>query len=181
MLNNDVFRRRKNTVEKEILKTGGNGVFGAFTAREPAEGLQIRVLATAMRRSAIERRVGEKKRASASRPAREIRRCGLSTRSRSGSTRAPASGNPPTVPADRLAGDAAFYATSVRRRWDQQCLLRFRSRFALRFVVNAVRMCPRGVTWLHTYTRITRTHARTHARSTHTHTHTHSISDSSLS
>ncbi|RLU20310.1 hypothetical protein DMN91_006918, partial [Ooceraea biroi] len=34
--------------------------------------------------------------------------------------------------------DAAFYATSVRRRWDQQCLLRFRSRFALRFVVNAI-------------------------------------------
>lgn len=75
----------------------------------------------------------------ASRPAREDvadYRPGL----RSGST--PALATPLVVPADRLAGDAALYVTSVRRRWDQQCLSRFRSRSALRLVVNAVRTCP---------------------------------------
>lgn len=77
----------------------------------------------------------------ASRPARE-EYCGLSTRVLARRLRlSPAT--PPTVPAGRLAGDAVLYVTSVRR-WDQQCLSRFRSRSALRLVVLFVRV--RGVT-----------------------------------
>lgn len=85
----------------------------------------------------------------------------------SGLTPAPVTSNPSYHPAGRLAGVAALYATSVWRRWDQQCLSRFRSRSALR-LVNAVRTCPgchlgaNTSAHAHTYT----------ARDTHTHTHT---------
>lgn len=103
----------------------------------------------------------------ASRPARE-EYCGLSTRVLARRLRlSPAT--PPTVPAGRLAGDAVLYVTSVRR-WDQQCLSRFRSRSALRLVVLFVRV--RGVTWADI--RRTHTHAyiQTHVKP-HTHTYTH--------
>lgn len=82
----------------------------------------------------------------------------------SGLTPAPVTSNPSYHPAGRLAGVAALYATSVWRRWDQQCLSRFRSRSALR-LVNAVRTCPgchlgaNTSAHAHTYT----------ARDTHTH------------
>lgn len=107
----------------------------------------------------------------ASRPARE-EYCGLSTRVLARRLRlSPAT--PPTVPAGRLAGDAVLYVTSVRR-WDQQCLSRFRSRSALRLVVLFVRV--RGVTWAdirRTYTRI-QTHVKPHTHTyIHAHAHTH--------
>lgn len=105
----------------------------------------------------------------ASRPARE-EYCGLSTRVLARRLRlSPAT--PPTVPAGRLAGDAVLYVTSVRR-WDQQCLSRFRSRSALRLVVLFVRV--RGVTWAD----IRRTHTRVYTdtrKTTHTHIYTRTM------
>jgi len=81
----------------------------------------------------------------------------------SGLTPAPVTGNPSYRPAGRLAGDAALYATSVWRRWDQQCLSRFRSRSVLR-LVNAVRTCSGCHLGANT-----RAHAHTHRVCTHEH------------
>lgn len=76
---------------------------------------------------------------------------------RSGSTRAPASGNPSCRsrgPSCRRRGVLRNVGAAATV-WDQQCLLRFRSRFALRFVVNAIRTCPGvspGCIYIYTYT-----------------------------
>lgn len=101
---------------------------------------------------------GERARASiASRPAREERRCGLSTRSSSVRRLRLTPATLPTTSAGRLADDAALYATSVRRQWDQQCLSRFRSRSALRLVITTTCTCPECHLGAHRHI-----HAQTH-------------------